>query len=127
MFHVKHISTGSPFELEMAYSRAVIKGGWCFVSGVTGYDYTKMLMPEGVAAQAEASFQTIDRVLTEAGFQLADIVRVQYTLVDAALVAELSPILSAHLGDVRPAATMIVAGLIKPEMLIEIEVTAFKG
>lgn len=127
MFHVKHISTGSPFELEMAYSRAVIKGGWCFVSGVTGYDYTKMLMPEGVAAQAEASFQTIDRVITEAGFQLADIVRVQYTLVDAALVAELSPILSAHLGDVRPAATMIVAGLIKPEMLIEIEVTAFKG
>ena len=124
---MKHISTGSPFELEMAYSRAVIKGGWCFVSGVTGYDYTKMLMPEGVAAQAEASFQTIDRVLTEAGFQLADIVRVQYTLVDAALVAELSPILSAHLGDVRPAATMIVAGLIKPEMLIEIEVTAFKG
>ena len=127
MFHVKHISTGSPFELEMAYSRAVIKGGWCFVSGVTGYDYTKMLMPEGVAAQAEASFQTIDRVITEAGFQLADIVRIQYTLVDAALVAELSPILSAHLGDVRTAATMIVAGLIKPEMLIEIEVTAFKG
>ena len=124
---MKHIRTGSPFELEMAYSRAVIKDGWCFVSGVTGYDYTKMLMPEGVAAQAEASFQTIDRVITEAGFQLADIVRVQYTLVDAALVAELSPILSAHLGDVRPAATMIVAGLIKPEMLIEIEVTAFKG
>ena len=124
---MKHIRTGSPFELEMAYSRAVIKDGWCFVSGVTGYDYTKMLMPEGVAAQAEASFQTIGRVLTEAGFQLADIVRVQYTLVDAALVAELSPILSAHLGDVRPAATMIVAGLIKPEMLIEIEVTAFKG
>jgi enamine deaminase RidA (YjgF/YER057c/UK114 family) len=127
MFHVKHISTGSPFELEMAYSRAVIKGGWCFVSGVTGYDYIKMLMPEGIAAQAEASFQTINRVLSEAGFQLADIVRVQYTLVDAALVAEVSPVLSAHLGDVRPAATMIVAGLIKPEMLIEIEVTAFKG
>ena len=124
---MKHISTGSPFELEMAYSRAVIKGGWCFVSGVTGYDYTKMLMPDGVAAQAEASFQTISRVLSEAGFQLADIVRVQYALVDAALVAEVSPILSAHLGDVRPAATMIVAGLIKPEMLIEIEVTAFKG
>jgi enamine deaminase RidA (YjgF/YER057c/UK114 family) len=127
MFHVKHISTGSPFELEMAYSRAVIKGGWCFVSGVTGYDYIEMLMPEGIAAQAEASFQTINRVLSEAGFQLADIVRVQYTLVDAALVAEVSPVLSAYLGDVRPAATMIVAGLIKPEMLIEIEVTAFKG
>jgi enamine deaminase RidA (YjgF/YER057c/UK114 family) len=127
MFHVKHISTGSPFEMDMAYSRAVIKGGWCFVSGVTGYDYIEMLMPEGIAAQAEASFQTINRVLSEAGFQLADIVRVQYTLVDAALVAEVSPVLSAYLGDVRPAATMIVAGLIKPEMLIEIEVTAFKG
>jgi enamine deaminase RidA (YjgF/YER057c/UK114 family) len=127
MFHVKHISTGSAFEMDMAYSRAVIKGGWCFVSGVTGYDYIEMLMPEGIAAQAEASFQTINRVLSEAGFQLADIVRVQYTLVDAALVAEVSPVLSAYLGDVRPAATMIVAGLIKPEMLIEIEVTAFKG
>jgi enamine deaminase RidA (YjgF/YER057c/UK114 family) len=127
MFHVKQISTGSPFEAEMGYSRAIVKGGWCFVSGVTGYDYHRMLMPEGAAAQTEACFQTINRVLAEAGFETEDIVRVQYTLLDAAFVPLISPVLSAHLGKVRPAATMIIAGLIKPEMLIEIEVTAFKG
>jgi enamine deaminase RidA (YjgF/YER057c/UK114 family) len=124
---MKRISTASPFEASMGYSRAVVKSGWCFVSGVTGYDYAAMQMPETVAAQAENCFTTIQRVLIEAGFTLEDTVRVQYTIVDAALVASVSPVLARFLADIRPAATMVIAGLIKPEMLIEIEVTAFKG
>lgn len=124
---MKHISTGSPFETTMGYSRAVIKGGWCFVSGVTGYDYATMTMPEGIAAQAQNCFATIAAVLAEAGFEMADIVRVQYTVTDAALVDSLVPVLGQHLSQIRPAATMVIAGLIRPEMLVEIEVTAFKG
>lgn len=124
---MKHISTGSPFESTMGYSRAVVKGGWCFVSGVTGYDYATMLMPEGVAAQAQNCFATIAGVLAEAGFEMADVVRVQYTVTDAALVDSLVPVLGQHLSQIRPAATMVIAGLIRPEMLVEIEVTAFKG
>ena len=124
---MKRISTGSPFEATMGYSRAVVKGGWCFVSGVTGYDYAKMQIPGDIAAQAQNCFATISRVLAEAGFALDDIVRVQYTVTDAALIDALIPVLGAHLGDIRPAATMVIAGLIQPEMLVEIEVTAFKG
>ena len=110
----------------MGYSRAVVKGPWCFVSGVTGYDYATMAMPEDVAQQAENCFGTIGRVLDEAGFDVADIVRVQYTITDASMVDAILPVLGAHLGEVRPAATMVIAGLIKPEMKIEIEVTALK-
>jgi len=111
----------------MGYSRAVVKGGWCFVSGVTGYDYATMAMPEGIAEQARNCFATIAGVLEQAGFEMADIVRVQYTVTDAALVDAAVPVLGAVLGEIRPAATMVIAGLIRPEMLIEIEVTAFKG
>ncbi|THD85661.1 RidA family protein [Aliigemmobacter aestuarii] len=124
---MKRISTGSPFEAKMGYSRAVVKGGWCFVSGVTGYDYRTMTIPVDVAAQATNCFATIRGVLTEAGFEMADIVRVQYTVTDAALVDAILPVLAENLGEIRPAATMVIAGLIKPEMLIEVEVTAFKG
>ena len=124
---VKRISTGSPFEKSFGYSRAIVKGGWCFVSGVTGYDYTSMAMPEGIAEQAENCFSTISSVLDEAGFAMEDIVRVQYTVTDVALVDELVPALGTAMGEIRPAATMVIAGLIKPEMLVEIEVTAFKG
>lgn len=111
----------------MGYSRAVVKGGWCFVSGVTGYDYATMQMPQDVASQAQNCFATIDRVLQEAGFTLADVVRVQYTLTDTALVELVVPVLGQVLGEIRPAATMVIAGLIRPEMKIEIEVTAFRG
>ena len=111
----------------MGYSRAVVQGDWCFVSGVTGYDYSTMEMPESVDAQARNCFATIGKVLTEAGFEMADIARVQYTVVNANLVDELAPALGETLGIIRPAATMIIAGLIKPEMLIEIEVTAYRG
>ena len=111
----------------MGYSRAIVKGGWCFVSGVTGYDYATMTMPDSIADQGRNCFATIAGVLTQAGFDMADIVRVQYTVTDAALVDELVPVLGATLGEIRPAATMVIAGLIRPEMKVEIEVTAFKG
>jgi enamine deaminase RidA (YjgF/YER057c/UK114 family) len=111
----------------MGYSRAIVKGGWCFVSGVTGYDYKTMEIPDGIADQARNCFATIRSVLLGAGFTMDDIVRVQYTVVDAGLVDELVPVLGEALSDIRPAATMVIAGLIRPEMKVEIEVTAFKG
>lgn len=124
---MQRISTGSPFEATMGYSRAVVKGPWCFVSGVTGYDYTSMTMPDDIATQARNCFATIRWALERGGFDLADVVRVQYTVVDAVLVDALVPVLGEILGEVRPAATMVIAGLIRPEMKVEIEVTAFKG
>lgn len=124
---MKRISTGSAFEATMGYSRAIVKGGWCFVSGVTGYNYQTMTMPETASEQAQNCFATIASVLTEAGFAMSDIVRVQYTLTGENLVAEVTPVLGAVMGAIRPAATMVIAGLIRPEMKIEIEVTAFKG
>jgi len=127
MSNATRISTGSPFENTMGYSRAIVKGGWCFVSGVTGYDYATMEMPSGIADQARNCFGTIAGVLESAGFEMSDIVRVQYTVTDVDLVDELIPALGEAFGEIRPAATMVIAGLIKPEMLVEIEVTAFKG
>jgi enamine deaminase RidA (YjgF/YER057c/UK114 family) len=124
---MKRISTGSPFEKTMGYSRAIVKGGWCFVSGVTGYDYATMTMPGAAVEQARNCFRTIRGVLDEAGFTMEDVVRVQYTLTDATLVDAVIPALAEAFAEIRPAATMVIAGLIKPEMLIEIEVTALKG
>jgi enamine deaminase RidA (YjgF/YER057c/UK114 family) len=121
------ISSGSPFEEEYAYSRAVVRGDWCFVGGTTGYDYATMAMPEAAVDQARAAFATIARTLGEAGFAMGDIVRVQYTIIDPGLRLEVAPALREALGAVRPAATMVVAGLNEPEMKIEIEVTAFRG
>lgn len=111
----------------MGYSRAVVKGGWCFVSGVTGYDYTTMTIPNDASSQARNCFGTIRQVLEQAGFTMEDIVRVQYTVIDPALVDEVIPALGEALGEIRPAATMVIAGLIRPEMKIEVEVTAFRG
>ena len=124
---MKRISTGSPFEATMGYSRAIVKGGWCFVSGVTGYNYATMVMPDSITDQARNCFDTISGVLDQAGFTMDDIVRVQYTITDAALVESVIPALGEAFADIRPAATMVIAGLIRPEMKIEIEVTAFKG
>lgn len=121
------ISTGSPFEKTMGYSRAVVQGDWCFISGVTGYDYTTMTLPSAVRDQAQNCFDTIASVLTDAGFELSDIARVQYTVADRALVPEIQPVLEERLREIRPAATMVIAGLIEAEMLIEVEVTAFRG
>ena len=124
---MKRISSGSPFEATMGYSRAVVKGGWCFVSGTTGYDYATMVMPADIATQARNAFATIAKALAEGGFAMEDVVRVQYTVIDAALVDALVPVLGATVGTIRPAATMVIAALIRPEMLVEIEVTAFKS
>lgn len=121
------ISTGSPFEKTMGYSRAVVQGDWCFVSGVTGYDYTSMMMPGAVSDQARNCFTTIESVLKEAGFEMHDIARVQYTVIDRDLVPDLRPVFEEWLGEIRPAATMVIADLIEPAMKVEIEVTAFKG
>ena len=124
---MQRISTGSPFEKAIGFSRAIVKGDWCFVSGVTGYDYATMQMPDSVADQARNCFATIAGVLAEGGFAMEDVVRVTYILSDAGLVEEVTPALGAVMGEIRPAATMLVAGLSRPEMKIEIEVTAFRG
>ena len=121
------ISSGSPFEAEVGYSRAVVQGDWCFMAGVTGFDYSTMTLPDTIAAQARQCFVTIDSALQDAGFTRADIVRVTHYVTDRALVDELKPVLSEHLGSIRPSATMVIADLMTPEMLYEIEVTAFKG
>lgn len=120
------ISTGSPFEKTAGYSRAVVQGDWCFVAGTTGYDYTTMTMPDGVEAQTRNCMETIARALKEGGFELADVVRAHYYITDQNDVDNVFPILGEYFGDIRPAATMIVCLLNKPEMKIEIEVTALR-
>ena len=121
------ISSGSPFEKTMGYSRAVAQGPFCFVSGTTGYDYAKMVMPESAADQARNALQTIQKALGEAGFSLNDVVRVTYYLSDLSWADSVIPIFGEFFGDIRPAATLLVAQMLKPEMKIEIEVTAYNG
>ena len=121
------ISTGSPFETQAGYSRAVVQGDWCFVAGTTGYDYAAMQMPEDVGAQAGNALQTISKTLDEAGFTMQDIVRINYIVTDIAFADPVFAVTGRWLGAIRPAATMIVAGLLKPEMKVEIEATAFRG
>ncbi len=120
------ISSGSPFEAQIGYSRAVVQGDWVFVSGTTGFDYATMEISEDVTAQAEQCFANIEAALQKAGSSMADVVRVHYILPDAALWEACWPVTSKWLGQVRPAATMFVAGLQDPRMKIEIEVTALK-
>ena len=98
------ISTGSPFEKTAGYSRAVVQGDWCFVSGTTGYDYATMTMPETVEAQTHNCMATIAKALEEGGFDLADVVRAQYTVAEAAHAELVFPILGQYFGDIRPAA-----------------------
>lgn len=124
---LKHISSGSSFEEKLGYSRAIITGDWAFVSGVTGYNYKSMDMPNNIAQQATNCFETIQSSLKEGGFSLSDTVRVQYTLTNSDLVDEIAPILKKYMGSIRPAATMVIANFIKPEMLVEIEITALKN
>jgi enamine deaminase RidA (YjgF/YER057c/UK114 family) len=123
----RRISSGSPFEKTAGYSRAVVQGDWCFVSGTTGYDYRTMAMPETVEEQTRNCLKTIAAALADAGFSLNDVVRNHYYVTDAAFADRVFPILGETFGDIRPAATMVVCDLIRAEMLIEIEVTAFKG
>jgi enamine deaminase RidA (YjgF/YER057c/UK114 family) len=120
------ISSGSTFEEQMAYSRAVVDGDWVFVSGTTGFDYTAMTIEADIVAQADQCFRNIAHALAQAGSSLADVVRVTYVLPDASLFAQCWPVMRQYLGEVRPAAMMISAGLADPRMKIEIEVTARK-
>lgn len=120
------ISSGSTFERDIAYSRAVVQGPWVFVSGTTGFDYTTMTIAAGLEAQTEQCLKNIESALSQAGASFADVVRVHYILPDAAEFPQCWPVLRRYFGDVRPAATMIAAGLSDPRMRIEIEVTALK-
>ena len=120
------ISTGSPFEKTAGYSRAVVQGDWCFVSGTTGYDYATMTMPDTIEQQTRNCMTTIAAALEEGGFALADVVRAHYYITDRKDVDTVFPILGEYFGDIRPAATMIVCQLNKPEMKIEIEATALR-
>lgn len=120
------ISSGSTFEQQIGYSRAVVDGDWVFVSGTTGFDYATMTVAEGLLEQTEQCFKNIDVALRQAGSCLDDIVRVTYIVPNAAEFQECWPVLRKHLGQIRPAATMISAGLADPRMRIEIEVTARK-
>jgi enamine deaminase RidA (YjgF/YER057c/UK114 family) len=118
------ISSNSRFETEIGYSRAVIDGEWIFVSGTTGFDYRTMTIADGVIAQTEQALRNIADALRGAGSSFADVVRVRYILPNATDFEACWPLLRQAFGDVRPAATMIAAGLSDPRMKIEIEVTA---
>jgi enamine deaminase RidA (YjgF/YER057c/UK114 family) len=120
------ISSGSTFEREVGYSRAVVDGEWVFVSGTTGFDYATMTLADGIVEQAEQCFRNIEAALRQAGASLADVVRATYILPDASEFAACWPVLRKHFGTIRPAATMISAGLVDPRLRIEIEVTARK-
>ncbi|GAB4395560.1 MAG: hypothetical protein OHK0053_04500 [Microscillaceae bacterium] len=120
------ISSGSAFEKEMAYSRAVVQGDWIFVAGTTGYNYETMSIAEDLPTQLAQCFENIRLALQKAGAELADVVQVRYYLTRAEDVAACGPIMQQCFGEIRPAATMLIAGLIDPKMKIEIEVTALR-
>lgn len=120
----RQFSTGSPFEAQIGYSRAVVCDGWVFVAGTTGYDYATMTMPDAVEDQCRNALATIGRALAEAGASLNDVVRVRYILPDPADWPACWPITSRAFATARPAAMMISAALQETEMKIEIEVTA---
>ena len=123
----KLISSGSTFERDIGYSRAVAAGDWVFVSGTTGFDYREMTISGDIAVQAEQCLKNIESALKQAGASLADVVRVVYVLPDASQFEKCWPVLRRYFGDVRPAAMMISAGLADPRMKIEIEATALKA
>jgi enamine deaminase RidA (YjgF/YER057c/UK114 family) len=119
------ISTGSPFEKAAGYSRAVIDGDFAFVAGTTGYDYATMIMPSDVTSQTRNCFKTIEAALKDGGFAMADIVRATYYITRPEDADAVLAVCGEKLGDIRPAATiLVVAGLYKPEMKVEIEITA---
>jgi enamine deaminase RidA (YjgF/YER057c/UK114 family) len=121
------ISSGSTFEEEIAYSRAVVQGDWIFVWGTTGFDYSNMTISDRVEVQTEQCLKNIEQALVKAGGSMKDVVRVQYILTNGEDFPKCWPILRRYLGTVRPAATMISAKLLDPRLQIEIEVTAVKG
>ena len=122
----KRIGSGSTFEKEIGYSRAVVAGDWVFVSGTTGFDYSTMTISGDIVAQTEQCLRNIQAALTQAGSKLEDVVRVTYILPDGSQFERCWPTLRKVFGEIRPAATMISAGLAEPRIKIEIEVTALK-
>lgn len=120
------ISSGSPFEAQIGYSRAVVAGDWVFVSGTTGFDYQLMTISSDIAEQTEQCLKNIASALQQADASMADVVRVTYVLPDASQFEKCWPVLQKYFGGVRPAAMMISAGLLDARMLIEIEVTAIR-
>lgn len=122
----KYISSGSTFEAQIGYSRAVVAGDWIFVSGTTGFNYNTMTIATGLLEQTEQCFKNIESALLEASSSLKDVVRVTYVLPNGAEFEQCWPVLRKYFGEVRPAAKMISAGLADPRMKIEIEVTALR-
>jgi len=120
------VSSGSAFEAQIAYSRAVVAGDWVFVSGTTGFDYSTMTISSDIEEQTEQCLLNIASALQQAGSAMADVVRVTYVLPDASQFEKCWPVLQKYFGNVRPAAMMISAGLLDERMLIEIEVTAIR-
>jgi enamine deaminase RidA (YjgF/YER057c/UK114 family) len=120
------ISSGSPFEKQVGYSRALVDGDWAFVAGCTGYDAETRAMPEAAADQARNALALIRKTLEGAGFAMEDVVRATYYFTDAAYWDEVGPVLGETFSEIRPAATALVVGLVKPEMKVEIEVTALR-
>ena len=121
------ISSGSRFEAEAGYSRAVVDGDWIFVAGTTGFDYAQMTIVDDPAEQARQAFRNIEKALAEAGAKLGDVVRVKYCVPDAADWPAIVPVLGEAFGTIRPAATALICGLVDPRMKVEIEVTARRG
>ena len=121
------ISSGSIFETTVGYSRAVVQDNWIFVSGTTGFDYGDMTISNDIAEQARKCFENIITALEQANASLADVVRIRYIVPNASDFELCWPVLRDYLSDVKPAATMISAGLMDPRMKIEIEVTALKS
>ena len=124
MINRKLISSGSEFEQNVAYSRAVVDGDYVFVSGTTGYNYANMTIDDDVLEQAEQCFRNIETALLAAGSSLANIVRIRYIVTERRYFEPCWPVIRKYLDTVRPAATMIVAGLLDERMKLEIEVTA---
>jgi enamine deaminase RidA (YjgF/YER057c/UK114 family) len=122
----KLISSGSTFEEQIGYSRAVVQGDWVFVSGTTGFDYSTMTIAEGIVEQTEQCLKNIAQALEQAGSTLRDVVRVIYVVPKADEFPDCWPVLRKFFGEIRPAAMMICAGLADPRMRIEIEVTALR-
>jgi len=122
----KLISSGSPFEAQVGYSRAVVQGDWCFVAGTTGPDPVTKQFPDSVVEQARNALATVGKALDDAGFSFADVVRATYYITDPAYWDEIGAALGPVFGDIRPAASCVVVGLVKPEMKFEIEVTALR-
>ena len=123
----KLISSGSTFEKEIGYSRAVVADNWILVSGTTGFDYSKMTISDDLLEQAEQCFKNIEAALQQAGSSMQDVVRVTYVFPEAGDFEKCWPVMRKYLGDVRPSAMMLTAGLSDPRMKIEIQVTAYRS